>query len=95
MAELTIEVFTSSTCPHCPAAVFATEKLLEEHPELADKVAWKELNTQTPEGTSKARAYGVRGVPTIVITNSRGERGAFVGAPTSKTYLNMIKEMMR
>jgi thioredoxin 1 len=95
MTELKIEVFTSPTCPHCPGAVEATKRLLSENPELDGKVKWEELSTRTPEGSRKAAAYGVRGVPTIVTTNSKGEKGAFVGAPTQKAYLNMIKEMMK
>lgn len=95
MAELKIEIFTSVTCPHCPGAVEATKRLLSENPELAGRVAWEEVSTRAPEGSRKAAAYGIRAVPTIVATNSRGERGAFVGAPTQKTYLKMVEEMLK
>jgi thioredoxin 1 len=92
MAEIKIEVFTSMTCPHCPAAVKATETLMAENPELAEKVKWKEMNTSTEEGSRKARAYGIRGVPTIVVTNEKGEKTGYVGAPTQQTYKNLIKD---
>ena len=95
MNDLTIEVFTSPTCPHCPAAVKATETLVEENPELAKHITWSELSTATREGREKAVAYGIRGVPTIVVTNSKGQKGAHVGAPPRATYMKMIREMMK
>jgi len=95
MAELKIEVFTSMTCPFCPGAVRATKKLLADNPELESKVTWEELSTRSPEGSRKASAYGIRSVPTIVVTNKRGERGAHVGEPSQGTYLKMINEMLK
>jgi thioredoxin 1 len=94
MAELKIEVFTSPTCPHCPSAVRATKELLEENPELKEKVAWVEVSTATADGSRRAREYGIRGVPTIIFTNSNGEKGGVVGTPTKKKYLEIIKQMM-
>jgi predicted DsbA family dithiol-disulfide isomerase len=95
MVELEIEVFTSPTCPHCPAAVRATEDLLKENPELAEKISWKHLSTASAEGSRKATAYGIRSVPTIILTNSKGQKGGFVGAPGQKTYLNIVNEMLK
>jgi predicted DsbA family dithiol-disulfide isomerase len=95
MDRIKIEVFTSPTCPHCPGAVKATEKLLDENPELQDKVTWKELSTASPKGHSKAKTYGIRSVPTIVVTNSRGEKGAYAGAPTQRHYKDMIEKMSK
>lgn len=95
MAELKIEVFTSPTCPHCPAAVVATKNLLSENPDLAEKIKFVELSTRDSEGSKKARAYGIRSVPTIVVTNSKGEKGAYVGAPTKNEYLRMVGEMLK
>ena len=92
MATIKIEVFTSPTCPHCPAAVKATETLVEENPELAEKIKWKEMSTASNEGSKKARAYGIRGVPTIVATNSEGQKTAYVGAPKQSTYKKFIEE---
>ena len=92
--KLTIEVFTSPTCPHCPAAVRATKTLLDENPELTGQLVWKEMSTMTPEGNSKAREYGIRSVPTIVITTSKGEKIGYVGSPSQKTYLEMVKQAM-
>jgi len=95
MTKLNIEVFTSPTCPHCPAAVYATERLLAENPELAEKISWKEISTRSPEGSRKAKTYGIHSVPTIILTNSKGQKAGFVGAPMRATYLNIVKEMLK
>ena len=95
MTQLKIEVFTSPTCPHCPAAVRVTEEIMEENPELAKIIKWKEMSTATAEGYKKATAYGIRGVPTIVLTNSRGEKGGIVGAPRKERYLKIIQQMLK
>jgi small redox-active disulfide protein 1 len=92
MVDIKIEVFTSPTCPHCPAAVRATEMLVEQNPDLAEKIKWKEMSTASAEGSRKAHAYGIRGVPTIVVTNEKGEKMAYVGAPKQETYKKLIKE---
>jgi thioredoxin 1 len=92
--KLEIEIFTSPTCPHCPAAVRATKELMEKHPELKDSVVWKEMSTVTPQGAEKARAYGIRGVPTIVITNEKGEKAGLVGAPDVKRYYDVIQKIL-
>ncbi len=94
MAEVKIEVFTSMTCPHCPAAVTATKQLLKENPDLAGKVKWKEISTSSSEGRSKAARYGIRSIPTIVLTNKKGQKGGYVGAPTQKKYLEMVEKML-
>jgi len=91
MATLLIEVFTSPTCPHCPAAVKATKELFEKHNELKRDVIWKEMSTGTPAGYNKARTYGISSVPTIIMTNLKtNERFGIVGVPSDKKYLDMI-----
>ncbi len=94
MADLKIEVFTSPRCPHCPSAVKATKQLLKENKKFGGRVKWAELNTATPKGRKKAQSYGIRGVPTIVFTNKKGERGAVTGTPSQKKYLKIVYEML-
>ena len=91
---LEIEIFTSPMCPHCPAAVRATKELMEKHPELKESVSWKEMSTATPEGAQKARSYGIRGVPTIVIINEKGEKSGLVGAPDVNRYYDVIRKVL-
>lgn len=91
MATLLIEVFTSPTCSHCPAAVKATKELFEKHNELKSDVVWKEVSTGTPSGYNKARSYGILSVPTIIMTNLKtNERFGITGVPSDKKYIDMI-----
>jgi len=95
MAKLKIEVFTSPTCPHCPGAVRATEELLNENPGLKDKVSWMEMSTGSPQGRAKANAYGIRSVPTVILTRDDGETMGYRGAPTQRIYKKMVDEMLK
>lgn len=88
MSDLKIEVFTSPRCPHCPSAVKATKQLLKENKKLGGRVKWVELNTATSKGRKKAQ------VPTIVFTNTKGEKGAVTGTPSQKKYLEIVYEML-
>lgn len=92
--SIEIEIFTSPTCPHCPAAVRATKELMEQHPELKKSVVWREMSTATQEGNRKAAGYGIRGVPTIVMTDRNGEKSGIVGAPTVARYYEVVKEII-
>jgi len=68
---------------------------MKDNPELAARIKWAEVSTATDFGSKKAAAYGIRSVPTIILTNKKGEKGGFVGAPTKKTYLNIVNEMLK
>lgn len=94
MAELKIEVFTSPTCPACPSAIKATKELLKENKQLGGRVKWVEMSTGTPKGSKRARRYGIRGVPTIIITNRRGEKGGITGTPSKRKYLEVVYKML-
>jgi len=91
MATVLIEVFTSPTCPHCPAAVKATKELFQKYLELKNDVTWKEMSTGTQLGYRKAVSYGISAVPTIIITNLKtNEKFGIVGVPSEKKYLEII-----
>ena len=91
MSDLRIEVFTSPTCPHCPAAVRITREVLNENPGLKRRIDLREMNTVKPNARRKARSYGIRGVPTIILTNTKtGEIAGITGAPSKKRYLGVI-----
>ena len=95
MSDLKIEVFTSPTCPHCPAAVRVTMEVLNENPELKRKIEWMEMNTVKPNARRKARSYGIRGVPPIILTNTKtGETAGITGAQGKRRYLDVIYKTM-
>jgi len=91
MKDLVIEVFTSPTCPHCPAAIKVTKEVLNENPELKARVEWTEMNTAKSHAKRRARSYGIRTVPTIILINTKtGEKSGVTGAPGKRKYLEAI-----
>ena len=94
MAELKIEIFTSPNCPHCPHAVKATKDLLKEDKQLKDRIKWVEVNTMTSKGRKRAQRYGIRSIPTIVLTNKMGVKGGIAGTPSQRKYLEVVYEML-
>ncbi len=94
MADLKIEVFTGPRCPHCPHAVKATKKLLKDNPRLRERVKWVEVSTGTKKGSRRAQRYGIRSVPTIILTNKEGDKGGIRGTPSQRKYLEYVYEML-
>ena len=93
-ADLKIEVLTNPACSHCPAAIRATQELMESNPELSGRVKWKEIRANTSEGRKRTRKYQIRGVPTIILTNKNGQIGIIPGAPMEKKYLEAVYYML-
>jgi small redox-active disulfide protein 1 len=77
--ELLLELFTSPTCPHCPAAKRVAENVVGQ----MEGALMIERDISTPEGTESAARYGVQGVPTIVVNG----RYKMVGVPPSEAEL--------
>ena len=61
MEPTTILVFTSMSCPHCPAAKREVEKLDRDDVEI------HYLGMETDEGQEYATQFGIKSVPTIVL----------------------------
>lgn len=64
MEKANIFLFTSPTCPHCPAA----KRFANEFKKSRDDFNLIELSTMTPEGRNKASKFGIMTVPTFIIT---------------------------
>ncbi|MBU2559771.1 thioredoxin family protein [archaeon] len=77
--ELLLEIFTSPTCPHCPAAKRVAENVVGQ----MESALMIERDMATPEGAEAAARYGVKGVPTIVVNG----KYKTVGVPTSEAEL--------
>lgn len=77
--ELLIELFTSPTCPHCPAAKRVTESVVKQ----MEGALLIERDVSIPEHVEIAARYGIQGVPTIVV-NSKYK---MVGVPGSEGEL--------
>ena len=78
-----IEVFTSPTCPHCPAAV----KVVEEAKKQIEGIEIEVLDASNEENREKAMEYQIYAVQTIVIDGNV----EFVGAPTLQELLTKLQ----
>ena len=74
-----VEVFSTSTCPHCPAAIAAAESAKEV---LGDKMELESIKIdQSPENQERAMKYQILAVPTLVINGEVQQPG---GIPTEE-----------
>ena len=85
-----VEVFSTSTCPHCPAAIDAAEKAKDK---LGDKIEVESVkidDSTHPEYRQRAMDYQIMAVPTVVID---GEV-VFVGAPSENELIAHLESML-
>lgn len=80
-----LEVYTSQTCPHCPAAKEVAQKVKDA---LGDDLDYQPLDVS--ENMDKVREYGIMSVPTLIID---GEI-AFIGAPSEEELMQKIKSKL-
>ena len=85
-----VEVFSTSTCPHCPAAIDAAEKAKDKLGEAIDVEAIKIDDPEHPEYRQRAVDYQIMAVPTIVINGDV----VFVGAPTENELIAHLESML-
>lgn len=85
-----VEVFSTSTCPHCPAAIDAAEKAKDKLGESIDVEAIKIDDPNNPENRQRAIDYQIMAVPTIVINGDV----VFVGAPTENELIAHLESML-
>ena len=83
-----VEVFSTSTCPHCPAAIAAAESAKDK---LGDAIDVESVKIDAdPENRQRAIDYQIMAVPTIVIN---GEV-VFVGAPSEDELIGKLESML-
>ncbi len=63
MVKAKVMLFTSPTCPHCPAA----KNFMKEYSKKRGDITYIEYSTATREGHKKAQKYNVMSVPTFII----------------------------
>ncbi|WP_296879246.1 thioredoxin family protein [uncultured Methanobrevibacter sp.] len=82
-----VEVFSTNSCPHCPAAIDAAQVAKDK---LGDAIDVEVLKIdENEENRQKAIGYQIMAVPTIVID---GEV-AFVGAPTEDELIEKLESL--
>ncbi|WP_462315655.1 thioredoxin family protein [Methanobrevibacter sp.] len=83
-----VEVFSTSTCPHCPAAIDAAQQAKDK---LGDAIEVESIKIDdSMENRQRAIDYQIMAVPTIVID---GEV-AFVGAPYPEELLEKLESLL-
>ncbi|MEE1337207.1 thioredoxin family protein [Methanobrevibacter sp.] len=85
-----VEVFSTSTCPHCPAAIDAAEKAKDKLGDAIEVEAIKIDDNEHPEYRERAISYQIMAVPTIVID---GEV-TFVGAPSEDELIDALESKL-
>ena len=85
-----VEVFSTSTCPHCPAAIDAAQKAKDKLGDTIEVESIKIDDPENPENRQRAIDYQIMAVPTIVID---GEV-SFLGAPTEDELLEKLESLL-
>ena len=83
-----VEVFSTNSCPHCPAAIDAAQEAKDK---LGDAIDVEVLKIdESNENRDKAMGYQIMAVPTIVID---GEV-TFVGAPMPDELIDKLESLL-
>ena len=83
-----VEIFSTNSCPHCPAAIDAALKAKEK---LGDAIDVESVKIdESEENRKRAMEYHIMAVPTIVIN---GEV-VFVGAPSDEELTDTLESML-
>lgn len=85
-----VEVFSTSTCPHCPAAIDAAAKAKDKLGDAIDVESVKIDDPSNPENRQRAIDYQIMAVPTVVID---GEV-TFVGAPSEDELIAALESKL-
>ena len=83
-----VEVFSTNSCPHCPAAIDAAQVAKDK---LGDSIDVEVLKIdESNENRDRAMGYQIMAVPTIVID---GEV-TFVGAPMADELIDKLESLL-
>ncbi len=83
-----VEVFSTNSCPHCPAAIAAAT---EAKNKLGDAIDVESIKIdEGADNRQRAMDYQIMAVPTIVID---GEI-AFIGAPEESELIEKLESML-
>ena len=85
-----VEVFSTSTCPHCPAAIDAAEKAKDKLGDAIDVESVKIDDPNNPDNRQRAMDNQIMAVPTVLID---GEV-TFVGAPTEEDLIKALESKL-
>ena len=82
-----VEVFSTNSCPHCPAAIDAAQVAKDK---LGDAIDVEVVKIdESEENRQRAIDYQIMAVPTIVI----GGEVTFVGAPGEDELIDRLESL--
>ena len=84
---VTIEVFTSPTCPHCSHAKNLAVQVAKE----CEDVKVVETSTATSKGSRRARMLNVMSVPSVFVKGPEFDRIGFRGLPPKSRLVDAVK----
>ncbi len=88
--KVKVEVFTSPTCPHCPAAVRLAKSVEERIPDVIKVV---ETSSGTHFGFQRMKKFNIMATPTIIISGPAiHDKIGFRGTPSKEKLLKAISE---
>lgn len=83
-----VEVFSTNSCPHCPAAIDAAQVAKDK---LGDAIDVEIIKIdESAENRQRAIDYQIMAVPTIMID---GELG-FLGAPMTDELIEKLESLL-
>ena len=83
-----VEIFSTNSCPHCPAAIDAAQVAKDKLGDAIDVEVFK--IDESMENRQRAMNYQIMAVPTVVID---GEV-AFVGAPSDAELIGKLESLL-
>ncbi|BDU50574.1 protein disulfide oxidoreductase [Haliovirga abyssi] len=87
--EITIKVFVTPTCPHCPGAARKAHMFAMENENILGEAI------EANEFPVVSQKYGVMAVPKIVIESKDGKSVSFEGNYPEAHFIEKIKELMK
>jgi len=87
--KVKIEIYTSPTCPYCPAALRMLQKAIDIY---GNTIEVTKIDISTPDGQELAAFYDVQATPTIImngIVKFRGETSESSLYDEIETYLEI------
>ena len=83
-----VEIFSTNSCPHCPAAIDAAQQAKDK---LGDAIDVESIKIdESEENRQRAMNYQIMAVPTVVID---GEV-TFVGAPSEQELISALESKL-
>jgi small redox-active disulfide protein 1 len=83
-----IEFFWSPSCPYCPNVQDMLEDLINT--DLGPYIIVEMIDVDSPVGQARAKAYGVKGVPSLAIDGHL----KFIGVPHPSLLTNEIRKLV-